>query len=63
MLYNGSNDTIVVKNENSLDIVSMIAPKRQSTVQIPRGTYLQVFINEKCVAKYKTQINSYLFYE
>jgi|TARA_B110000211_G_C13996963_1_gene516646 hypothetical protein len=61
-VLNGSKDTIQIKNEDN-QIVANLVPKAYSSVKASNGTNLKVFIKEKCVASYSTQINSYLFYE
>jgi hypothetical protein len=62
LFYNGSKDTILIKKEDG-KIIANLVPKGFTGVKIPDATNLEVFIEEKCVAKYKTQINSYIFYE
>lgn len=62
VVYNASKDTIVVKNDNG-KVLESLASKAYSAIQVPNGSTIQVFIGEKCVAKYKTEINSYFFYK
>jgi hypothetical protein len=62
LIYNSSKDTILIKNEDHL-IVANSLPIDCTTVLTSNGTNLKVFIDEKCMTTYKTQINSCLFYE
>ena len=62
LIYNGSKDTILVKKEGGENL-ARLAPKRYAPVKMKNGTHLDVLIEGKCVAKYETKLNSYLFYE
>lgn len=62
LIYNASKDTILVKKEDGVNVARLV-PKGYTSVKMKNGTSLHVLIGGKCVAKYRTKINSCLFYE
>lgn len=62
-IYNASNDTIEIKNEHKQISVGNLPPKHFIIRALPVGTALGVYVGGACITKYKTHVNSYLFYE
>lgn len=62
-LYNASEDTITLKNENTQILLGKIPPKFSYITKETFGTTLGLYMEDRCIAKYKTEINSYFLHE
>jgi len=63
MIYNNSADTIQLRKENDSKVLMTVLPNKFSFNGLPVDTELSVFISDSLRTKYKTELNSYLFYE
>jgi|OM-RGC.v1.004721330 hypothetical protein len=63
LIYNASQDVIIVKNEESGNEVGKLLPNKSLTAKESIGTIFGLYLNNDCVGKYKTEINSYILYE
>lgn len=63
VVYNSSKDTITIQDQNNSSYSFLLPPEYFDIKAFPCKTTLKVFINDSCITKYQTKLNSYLFYE